>query len=69
MRARMDEYGAAVKRLAEKHNAIFVDTQAEFDKFLVHEHSAYIAWDRVHPNHTGHMLLARAFLDAIGFQF
>ena len=69
MRARMDEYGAIVKKLADKHHAIFIDTQAAFDEFLTHHHSAYIAWDRVHPNHTGHMLLAKAFLDAVGFSF
>ncbi len=69
MRARMDEYGAAVKRVAERHSAIFVDTQAVFNEFLKHYHSAYVAWDRVHPNHIGHMILAKAFLDAVGFDY
>lgn len=67
MRARMDEYGAVVKKLAAKHGAIFVDTQAAFNVVLEHMHSAALAWDRVHPNTTGHMILARAFLKAIGF--
>ena len=67
MRRRMDEYGAIVKRLAAKHGAILVDTQAAFDRVLAHTHSAAIGWDRVHPNHVGHTVLARAFLDAIGF--
>jgi len=26
-----------------------------------------LAWDRVHPNQTGHMILARTLLKAIGF--
>jgi lysophospholipase L1-like esterase len=32
-------------------------------------HSSAIAWDRVHPNHIGHQILARSFLDAIGFDW
>jgi lysophospholipase L1-like esterase len=28
-----------------------------------------LALDRVHPNQTGHMVLARAFLKAIEFQW
>ena len=67
MRARMDEYGAAVRRTAEEHDAVFVDTQAAFAPVLAQYHSSSIAWDRVHPNHIGHMILARAFLKAVGF--
>ncbi len=69
MRARMDEYGAIVKRVARKHGALFVDTQAAFNRLLEHTHSAAIAWDRVHPNHIGHHALARAFLEAVGFEW
>jgi lysophospholipase L1-like esterase len=68
MRARMDEYGAVVKKLAAKHGTLFVDTQAAFDAVLQHLHPATLAWDRVHPNSTGHMILARAFLKAIDFE-
>ncbi len=67
MRARMDEYGDAVRRIALEQDAIFVDTQSAFAGVLEHYHSSAIAWDRVHPNHIGHMVLARAFLKAIGF--
>jgi len=69
MRARMDEYGAIVKRLAAKHDAVFVDTQAGFDFALRHQYAAALAWDRVHPNQTGHMILAKQFLDALGFEW
>ncbi len=34
MRARMDEYGAIVKRLATKHKAVLVDSQAAFNVVL-----------------------------------
>ena len=67
MRRRMDEYGLIVKRTAAKHGAILVDTQAAFDRVLGHMHSAALAWDRIHPNHIGHTVLARAFLDGVGF--
>ena len=40
-----------------------------FDPLLAHVHSAAISWDRVHPNQSGHMAIARAFLDAIGFSW
>ena len=67
MRRRMDEYGAIVRNLAEKHGTLFVDTQAAFDAVLADYYPATLAWDRVHPNQTGQMVLARALLDAIGF--
>lgn len=66
MRARMDEYGAIVKKVAAKHDAIFVDTQAAFDAVLRHMHPNAIAWDRVHPNVIGHAVIAKAFLNGIG---
>ncbi len=65
MRAMMDKYGNAVSDIAEKHGALFVDTQAEFDKILKHYHPNMFGWDRVHPNNIGHMVLAQAFLNAI----
>ncbi len=69
MRIAMDEYGAAVRRIACKHGTIFVDTQAAFDAILAHTHPMNLAWDRIHPGATGHAVLARAFLDAVGFQW
>jgi len=67
MRARMDEYGAIVRRLSEKHGTLLVDTQAAFDAVLTVYYPATLAWDRVHPSQTGHMVLARAFLNAVEY--
>lgn len=67
MRATMDRYGAAVKAVAQRHDAVFVDTQAAFDRVLAHLHPMSLAWDRIHPNAAGHAVLARAFLSAVGF--
>jgi len=69
MRATMDAYGAVVRELAQKYGAIYVDTQAAFDKVLDHQYPAAIAWDRVHPNQIGTTILAKAFLDGIGFDW
>jgi lysophospholipase L1-like esterase len=67
MRQRMDEYGGIVERVAKRHGAIFVDTQAAFDRHLEHLHSYRLSGDRVHPNLTGHVILARSFLEAVDF--
>ena len=67
MRAQMDEYSAVVKRLAAHHGTLLVDTQAAFDTVLQTYYPATLSWDRVHPNQTGHMIIARAFLKAIDF--
>ena len=66
MRARMDEYGAIVRRLAEKYHLVFVDLQAGWDELFKHMHPCNIAWDRIHPNQTGHMYIAKQFLKAVG---
>jgi lysophospholipase L1-like esterase len=69
MRNTMDKYGAIVRCLAEKYNCIFVNTQDAFNKVLAELYSAAIAWDRVHPNATGHMVLARAVLKELDFEY
>lgn len=69
MRAMMDRYGNVVRGRAEKYQAVFVDTQSAFDAVLKTTHPMSIAWDRVHPNLTGHMILAQAFLDAVGYEW
>jgi len=69
MRAAMDRYGAAVRRIADKHGTLFVDTQAAFNRVMEHLYPAALAWDRVHPTLAGHAVLARAFLEAVGFTY
>ena len=69
MRATMDRYGAAMKKIAARHDTLFVDTQAAFDQVLKTYYSGTLAWDRVHPNQVGHMVMARAFCKAIGMKW
>lgn len=66
MRARMDEYGAIVRRLAEKNGLLFVDLQAAWDELFRYMHPCNIAWDRIHPNQIGCMHIARQFLKTVG---
>ena len=69
MRRRMDEYGAAMKRVAARHSLICVDLQAAFCEALKHQYSSYWALDRIHPFNPGSALMARAFLKAVGYDF
>lgn len=69
MRARMDEYGAICKKLAEKYGAIFVDFQDVYDRYLRFYHSGVIAWDRIHPNQIGATVMAKEFLSHCDFDY
>ncbi|TCP29069.1 lysophospholipase L1-like esterase [Scopulibacillus darangshiensis] len=69
MRRTMDQYGAVVKRIAEETGCLFIDTQAAFNQVLKELYPATLAWDRVHPSTAGHMVIARAFLREIGFDW
>lgn len=67
MRARMDEYGAICKRLADEYGCEYVDFQGMYDDYFKYRHSSSIAWDRVHPSRAGAMLMAREFLSHCDF--
>ena len=69
MRVRMDQYGAVVKELASEYDCILVDTQAAFDHHLQYFHSANLGWDRVHQSSPGHMIIAKAWLQAVGYSW
>lgn len=66
MRALMDLYGGIVREIAAERDAELVDTQAAFDRVLAALPPEALAQDRVHPNLTGHLVLARAFLAVYG---
>ena len=69
LRKRANDYVAICKELATKHACILVDLQAMFDRYFTHRHSSFIALDRVHPNQTGAVLIAREFLKCCGFDY
>lgn len=65
-RQRMDEYGGLVRQIAGEVGAECVEVQAAFDRVMEHVHPCALAWDRIHPGPHGHMVIARAFLQALG---
>src|ERR1017187_4185153 len=67
IRTRMDEYGGHVREIAARHKTLFLDTQAALDRLLTALAPTELAEDRIHPNLIGHIVLARAFLQGIGF--
>lgn len=67
MRKLMDRYGAAVKEVAGRWDALLVDTQTCFDPIITFIDPLRLAMDRIHLNLAGHMILARAFLNSIEF--
>lgn len=69
MRARIQEYVDICARLAEEYGCIFVDFQAMYDRYFQIQHSALIAWDRVHPNQIGATLMAKEWLSKVGFDY
>lgn len=69
MRAELDLRGEIVRELADRYHLPLVDTQAAFDLWMAHGYSAQITWDRVHPNYIGCELIAKAFLNTVGFDW
>ncbi len=69
MRSAVDEMADVVRKLAEEYQLVCVDTGKVFDEYFKHRHPSFLAWDRVHPNQVGAFLIAKAFLDAVGFEW
>ena len=69
MRAMMDNFGAAVGEVAARHEAVLVDSQAEFNPVISNVDPLQLAMDRVHINLTGHMVLARGILREVEFSW
>lgn len=66
VRRLMDAYGQGVKKLAGEFDAVLVDVQAAFDEYMKTASGLSLAEDRVHPNSSGHQIIAKAFLEAVG---
>lgn len=69
MRARMDQFGDIVRRLAGHYGLPLADAQAAVDAQLRVHYPSVFGWDRVHPNHLMKMVLARTVVDALGFEW
>ena len=62
MRIRMEEYADIVRRLAREYDLEIVDLQPAWDALLERMYSQQIAYDRVHPNHVGHVYIAKQIM-------
>ena len=69
MRKRMDEYVEICRELSEKYGCIFVDFQKMYEDYFKIRHSCLVAWDRIHPNQIGAVLMAKEFLKHCDFKF
>lgn len=54
-----------VKKLADKHNTIYVPFQQEFDRMCSVQEPEYWIWDGVHPTYAGHGMMANVWLDVV----
>ena len=62
-------YGQIVRETAEKYGLVFVDTQAAMDAYFAHYTPYAMSGDKIHPNHVGGMIIARALLKALEFDW
>lgn len=69
MRAMVDRYADVARQVADRHGATYVDVQAAMDHFLEKQSSYILSMDRCHPGIEGHMLVARTWLQAVGFDW
>lgn len=69
MRQATDRYAEVMKKTAEKYGILFADPQPLWDHYFTQYEPIAMSWDRVHPNHTGHMMIAKAIVDAMGFSW
>lgn len=56
---------AIVRKLATKHNAVFVGFQEVFDKACEKAPADYWIWDGVHPTVAGHEIMAREWMKQV----
>ena len=65
MRVRMEAYSDVVRRLAQEYGLLLVDMQKAWDALLTYIPTQQLSYDRVHPNHIGHVYMARQILNVL----
>jgi lysophospholipase L1-like esterase len=69
LRLALASYADSVREVAGAHDCVVVDAQAAIDRALGRLHACRLTGDGIHPTPAGHMLLARTWLDAVGFDW
>lgn len=67
MRRALDVYGDLMAQVAHETDSIYLNSQAEWDRVLKVSAISFWTSDGFHPYSHGHALLARLWLNAIGF--
>ena len=62
MRIRMEAYADIVRSLVREYDLEIVDMQIAWDALLTKMYSQQISYDRVHPNHVGHVYIAKQIM-------
>lgn len=65
MLMRMEEYADIVRRLAREYDLKCVDMQRAWDKLLEKVTTHQLSYDRVHPNHVGHVYMAKQIMKVL----
>ncbi|MEG1887201.1 MAG: SGNH/GDSL hydrolase family protein [Oscillospiraceae bacterium] len=65
MRHMVDEYAAAMKKVAEENELLFIDLQARIDEHMKYIHPMSITADRVHPDSVSHYIIADEIMKKI----
>lgn len=63
----LSEYQAEVRDTAAKHGAILVPLSSVFSDMMTHRPSFTFSEDRIHPNRTGHMVIAETLYKILTF--
>jgi acyl-CoA thioesterase-1 len=63
----LDDYRKVVKQLADEFGAIFVPLHGLFQEQLRYRPADMFCPEPVHPNYSGHLLIAHAWLKATGW--
>ena len=61
-------YQQAVRAMSEKYGTLFVDFHAMFQRLLKDWPTDKFGQEPVHPNATGHLLMAHEWVRAVGFE-
>ncbi|MFA0778004.1 MAG: hypothetical protein PVTTEEND_001718, partial [Candidatus Fervidibacter sp.] len=63
----LEDYRKAVRKLADEFGAVFVPLHDLFQEQLKHRPADLFCPEPVHPNPVGHLLIAHAWLTAMGW--
>ncbi|HNS31655.1 MAG TPA: SGNH/GDSL hydrolase family protein [bacterium] len=61
----LEDYRKISARMSKEYNTLFIRTHDIFQKHLKYREMETFCGEPVHPNHTGHMIIAQAIFDIL----